>query len=91
MQNFWNKFWRDDKGNIVIWQWPNIWLIGWAILTFISLVLTGSVSKFFMWAGEASLLVWSLLEILKGVNYFRRLLGFVVLIYLIMTVIKGIS
>lgn len=91
MQDIWDKFWKDDKGHVVIWQWPNIWLIGWAVLTFVSLIFNGNVSKILMWTGEVSLLVWCLFEIFKGVNYFRRLLGLVVLSYLVMTVLKGLN
>ena len=91
MADFWNKFWKEKDGHIVIWQWPNIWLIGWGVLTFISLVLSGTNSKVFMWGGEALLLVWCLLEIFKGVNYFRRLLGVLVLIYLIITLFRGLT
>lgn len=91
MIDLWNKFWKDSNGNIVIWQWPNIWLIAWAAFTFLSLIFTGLVSKIFTWGGEAGLLIWCLLEIFKGVNYFRRLLGLLILAYLVMNIARGLS
>lgn len=91
LADLWDKFWRDKHGNVVIWQMPNIWLIGWAVLTFISLLFSkGAIASALTWAGEASLIVWCLMEIFKGVNYFRRTLGLVVLFYAIMTLIRSL-
>ena len=87
-RDLWDKIWRNEDGDIVIWQWPNAWLIGWAVVTLISLVVTGKVSDVFFWIGVGLLLVWSALEILKGVNYFRRALGVVVLLMEIMMIIN---
>ena len=85
------RFWRDKNGRIVIWQTPNLLLIGWAVLTFISLLVSSkSVADFFSWAGVICLVVWALLEIFKGVNYFRRLLGLVVAVLMVLFIIKNI-
>jgi hypothetical protein len=46
------------------------------------------VSDVFSLIGTASLIVWSGLEIISGVNYFRRALGLVVMIFSVMMVIK---
>lgn len=89
MRDVWDKFWRDDRGNVVIWQFPNLWLIAWAGLTFISLLFSGNTADVFTWAASAALIVWSILEVLKGVNGFRRALGLVVLIYAVMTLLKS--
>ena len=86
--SLWEDFWRDKHGDVVIWQTPNAFLIGWALLTIISLFLNnGSVADLFTWLGMASLVIWSLLEIFKGVNYFRRILGAVVLILILLSII----
>jgi hypothetical protein len=85
----WDKFWRDREGKVVIWQTPNAFLIGWAVLTTISLFLSGKASDVFAFAAEANLVVWALLEIFKGVNYFRRALGLVVLIFAIMSFLRN--
>ncbi len=83
----WNKIWRDKKGRVVVWQMPNAFLIGWALLTIIGLMTNGNTSSIFRDIGLASLVVWALLEVFKGVNYFRRVLGLVVLVYILLNVI----
>lgn len=74
-RSLWDRIWRDRNGKVVIWQTPNAWLIGWAVLTTISLFLSGANSDIFSVLGEVSLIIWALLEMAKGVNYFRRFLG----------------
>lgn len=86
--NLWDKFWRDKNGDIVVWQTPNIPLIGWAVLTILCLFTSGKLSDIFGWAGDASLVIWSVLEITKGVNYLRRVIGLVVLLFAIASFIK---
>jgi hypothetical protein len=86
-QTFWDHCWRDKHGDVVIWQMPNLFLIGWAVLTFVSLLFTGRISDIISWAGMILIIIWSLLEIAQGVNYFRRALGAVVLILILLTII----
>ena len=86
--DIWNKIWRDEHGDVVIWQTPNAFLIGWAVLTVLCIVTSGKLSDYFGWAGDLSLVIWALLEIFKGVNYFRRGLGLVVLVFAIASFIK---
>lgn len=85
--SLWDKFWKDRHGDIVIWQTPNALLIGWAILTIISLFLNGSASNVFVWLGTLALVIWALLELGRGVNYFRRALGAVVIVLIILLVV----
>ena len=85
----WNKFWKDDHGKVVIWQTPNVPLLSWAILTFISLLFTGKTADVFSWLASASLITWCLMEIFKGSSYFRRALGLIILYYSIATVLKS--
>lgn len=89
-QSLWDKIWKDGRGKVVIWQTPNAWLIGWAVLTTLSLFFNGRVADVFGWAGSASLIIWSVLEITKGANYFRRALGAVVLILAVMSLVKSL-
>lgn len=75
-RSFWNKTWRNNEGNIVLFQWPNIWLIAWAAFNFVAVLSpTRTISSVTWWIGFAILSIWALLEIFKGVNYFRRFLG----------------
>ena len=74
------SFWRDADGKVVLAQTPNLPLIGWLIFA----VLAG-ISGAGHWRGAAGfvssafLFTWAYLELTQGVNYFRRLLGLVVL------------
>lgn len=80
-RNLWDRIWRDRRGRIVIWQTPNIWLIIWVVLTCVSLFASSrGMANIAWWASSAVLAVWALLEIFKGVNYFRRALGLVILL-----------
>jgi ABC-type uncharacterized transport system permease subunit len=90
MHDLWDKFWRDEEGRVVIWQTPNAWLIGWATATFVSLFFNGRTADVLTFIGSVSLIVWSVLEVTKGANYFRRLLGLVVLIFSIASLIKSL-
>ena len=73
-------FIKDKEGNIVLWQWPNMPLVGWAIFA-----LLGRLTRWqpLTWIGTAFLFVWALLEIFRGVNYFRRGLGLIVLLLML--------
>jgi hypothetical protein len=88
VENIWENIWKDKKGKIVIWQMPNIPLIIWAVATVVSLIVTGKSADVFQWIGDIALVVWSLLEIIKGVNYFRRILGLVVFVFSVLSIIK---
>ena len=86
-QDLWDKIWRDKRGNVVIYQNPNLPLIGWLVLTILSLFTNGTVSNIIGYIGMASLAVWAVLEAWKGVDYFRRALGVVVAIMLVVSLI----
>lgn len=87
-QDLWDKFWKDKTGRIVVWQRPNVWLIAWVVLTLVSLFLNGVVSNIIWYVALADLALWAVLEMWKGVNYLRRLLGLIVLVLVIMAVFK---
>jgi len=76
--------WKDHEGKVVLWQWPNIWLITWMIALTVSWFLPpGKLTDCLGLISFVALVVWALLEIFKGVNYFRRLLGLAILVMLI--------
>jgi hypothetical protein len=89
-RDLWDKIWKDKRGDVVIWQFPNAALLTWAAATFVSLFFNGTVANVLSWIGSAALIVWSLLEIFKGVNYFRRAFGLVVFIFAIASLIKSL-
>lgn len=86
--SFFSKVFRDKNGRIVIFQVPNIplgvFIISWAI----GKVTEGVIEQFFDVLGSIALLIFALLEIFQGVNYFRRALGLVVLILLAMHIFR---
>lgn len=73
---------RTD-GRIVVAQWPNLalWIFLAALLigTFVRQGLAGFIVR---GAGQASLTLWAIDEVLRGVNPWRRLLGGAVLVTL---------
>jgi hypothetical protein len=82
MENtFVDKVFRDSNGEIVIAQPPNLPIIVWGVTSLLKLVFTsGEVSTVLDAVAFGSLFTWAWEELFQGVNYFRRALGFVVLI-----------
>ena len=79
-----DKIFRNDKGEFVIAQPPNLPLIIWFIASLLKLVFPkGDLYTGLDFLAVGSLTIWSFLEIFQGVNYFRKGLGIVVLIGLI--------
>jgi hypothetical protein len=84
-----DRLFRDAAGQFVIWQPPNLPILVWVSATLLKLVFqNGQVKLALDILAFSSLLYWSFLEITQGVNYFRRDLGVVVLIALIISVIQ---
>jgi hypothetical protein len=78
------KFIRDKNGNVVIWQAPNIPLIGWLVFKLLSIVLSqGHLKDGFGLISSAFIFTWTYLEITDGASYFRRLLGLIVMAVLV--------
>lgn len=74
--NFLDKFWRDKHGKVVIWQKPNMPLIGWFVFMIVAKLLpSGSVRNGTQFLSTAFIFTWAYLEITKGDSYFRRVLG----------------
>ena len=80
------RFWKDDNGNVVLWQNPNLPLWSW----FIAMILThllpyGRLNFAASLISFGALFTWAYLEITNGVNYFRRGVGLVVIIWIILS------
>jgi hypothetical protein len=70
------QFFTDKNGRVVLFQWPNIFLLVWLIATI------ARKQTDVAWLGLVafcSLVVWAILEIAYGASHFRRLLGAAVL------------
>lgn len=78
------NFISDKNGKVVIFQPPNLPIIGWLICMIVSIILpVGFLKNGFMNLGGAFLFLWAYLEITNGVSGFRRLLGVVVLLIVV--------
>jgi hypothetical protein len=76
-----DKTFRDNDGNIVIAQMPNLPLIVWIVSSSLTLIFTsGKINTALDVVAIGSLFTWAWLELFQGVNYFRRALGLGVLI-----------
>ena len=84
----WDHFWKDKDGRVVVYQHPNFLLIGWLVLTLGSLFTTGKISDILWYVALAVLAVWGVWEVAKGINYFRRLMGAVVLLLTVLALLK---
>jgi hypothetical protein len=82
MRDTWfDRFFRDKNGNIVIIQPPNLPIIIWSIASFLQLIfITGIIHVGLETIALIAIFIWSVAEIFQGVNYFRRSLGLLVLI-----------
>ena len=76
-----DKTFRDNDGNIVIAQKPNLPILVWLVATLLNLLPTNDLIH--TGAGVlafGALFTWAWMELFQGVNYFRRTLGFIVLL-----------
>jgi hypothetical protein len=86
---FFDKTFRDEKGDFVIAQPPNIPISIWFLASASQLIFpTGDLQAGLNLIAVASLFIWSVLELLEGVNYFRKGLGAIGLFGLIMLIIQ---
>jgi hypothetical protein len=82
-----DKFFRNSSGEIVLGQSPNVPFWVWVATKILGLFIeTGTFADFLDIVGTGALLVWAGLELLLGVNYFRRLLGLIILVFTLMNV-----
>ncbi|NJR40703.1 MAG: hypothetical protein HC781_20060 [Leptolyngbyaceae cyanobacterium CSU_1_4] len=81
MQNsLFDKTFRDGDGNIVIGQLPNLPISLWLVATLLNLMPVGDpIHRGLEAIAFGLLFTWAWQEIFEGVNYFRRTLGFTVL------------
>lgn len=79
-----DKTFRDSEGNIVIAQPPNLPLLVGITATILEFIVkSGNIHTGLDAIAFGSLFTWAWLELFEGVNYFRRVLGLLVLVGLI--------
>jgi hypothetical protein len=87
-----DKLFRDGSGEIVIAQMPNLPIIIWVVVSLLKTVYkTGKINLGLDILAVSSLFIWAIQELFQGVNYFRRGLGAIVLIWLMVSKIQQIS
>lgn len=70
----------NKDGQIVLLQLPNVPLLIFLVASVLTRVLpSGSTNDVFKSLAFGSIFTWACLEIFTGVNYFRRVLGLLVL------------
>jgi hypothetical protein len=75
-----DKIFKDKHGRLALLAVPNLPLIIWAVATVTGKIFKhGVLHQTLSLIGLAAIVLWALLEIFQGVNYFRRALGLVVL------------
>ena len=83
------NFFKNKDGQVVLWQSPNLALWGWIAFKLVGLVVgPGHFKDGVGQLATAFLFVWAFLEITKGDSYFRRLLGLVVGVFIIIGFFK---
>jgi hypothetical protein len=86
---FFDNFFRDKNGEIVIGQPPNVPILIWLAASLSQLVFkTGQINFGLDLLATGALFTWAILELFQGVNYFRRTLGLIVLIGLMVSKIQ---
>lgn len=84
-----DRTFRDSEGKIVIAQPPNLPLIVWIVASLLQLIFTtGKINLGLDVIGFGSLFTWAWEELFQGINYFRRALGLIVLVGLIVSKIQ---
>jgi len=79
--NLFDRTFRDSEGKIVIAQPPNLPLLVWLAATLLNLAFTsGTIHTALDAIAFGALFTWAWQELFRGVNYFRRSLGFIVLL-----------
>lgn len=83
-QRFVEKLLTNKHGKIVVWQFPNTPLISWLLLSVLAFFIKqGKFHTGFHDLAQASLFVWAYMELRMGDSLFRRILGGVVLLSII--------
>ena len=84
-QSIIHTFFRDDEGNLAIWEVPNVPLIVAMVVAVLQLLTTGKFSSLMGLIFFGAIFTWSWLEIAYGVSLFRRVLGVIVIIAIVWT------
>ncbi len=83
---------RGDNNKLTIFQKPNIPATVWLIATIGARIFhSGLPHVILSIISVLAAFVWAMMELVSGVNYFRKILGFVVLFVTIYSVVTTIT
>jgi hypothetical protein len=84
MREAWRKFVAGENGQPVLYQRPNAPLFAWVVLEALSLIIRANLwHSLFSWLALVAIIIWALMETFRGASYFRRMLGFAVLCWVV--------
>lgn len=75
---------RDTDGRLSLFQAPNLPILVWLAMLALTHLTNGKLQSLVNLLGFGALFTWAWLEIFEGSNYFRRLLGVIVLVAAVM-------
>lgn len=78
-----DRIFKDKQGKVVVIQKPSLLLYLWLITMLLNKLFSGSVSTFLSVLSFGLIFTWAWLEITKGDSLFRRIIGFVVLFFIL--------
>jgi len=88
-QLFIDKLIKDKNGKITLWQTPNGALLLWAFSEVLGeFVAHGTFQRLCSAVSFGALFAWAWMEIFSGVNYARRVLGFIVIVFSVYSKVK---
>lgn len=86
IKSIYRYFFYDKTGKLVLWQFPNAPLIIWLVFRIITFLnILPAYNSVFKQISIGFFCVWAYLELTQGVNNFRKLLGLLVLTFLILS------
>jgi hypothetical protein len=82
----------NKKDHFVIIQSPNLPLVSFIVFTILAKLFNkGTSGHLFEVIAFGSIFTWAWLEIFSGVNYFRRILGLIIIIITISSAVQMIK
>ena len=78
------SFWRDSKGNLVLYQKPNLPLVVGLVAWLLSKFLPGRGATAAGLVEFGGLFTWAWLEAFDGDAPYRRVLGFLLMVLLVL-------
>jgi hypothetical protein len=72
-----DSFFKDKRGNWAVVQFPNVLLSVWILLVIVTFFVS---DKHIRVLQSTVLFAWAYIEVMQGSSYFRKMLGAVVLV-----------